>query len=291
MKLQVFRFLLRQAGILAISVAGALAAAAAPVAMVTDIEGQVQQATGEPATNPGLLAQITPGAEWVLADGAKLVVVYFTSGDEYTFTGPAVVKFHENAPELRSGGTVKSRSTVLAALGGQNRISTVGKVQAAVVMRGADEGAVLKLHNLNGTLTLDRHPEFRWEAIEPGLRYTFALSDETGKSLLEAEVEGTSLAVPSWLTLAEGGRYTWMVSARLGDGRKYSNVGEFAVADAALRQQVEAARPGEGATLSERVTFATWLDQVGLHDEARKLWKTLAAERLDSPALQQMARD
>jgi hypothetical protein len=83
--------------------------------------------------------------------------------------------------------------------------------------------------------------------------------------------------------------YTWQVSARLPDGRKYSSAAEFAVAPADLRAQAEALRPAASAPLSARIAYAAWLDQMDLKDEARKYWMAAAAERPESSRLRALA--
>jgi hypothetical protein len=57
-----------------------------------------------------------------------------------------------------------------------------------------------------------------------------------------------------------------------------------------LRARIEAARPEPGASVAERVAFATWLEQLELRDEAKAYWKALAAERPDSSKLEELSR-
>ena len=83
--------------------------------------------------------------------------------------------------------------------------------------------------------------------------------------------------------------YTWEVSARLPDGRKYSSSADFAVAPADVRAQANTLRPVASAPLSTRIAYAAWLDQMELKDEARKYWKAAAAERPDDPRLKSLA--
>ena len=83
--------------------------------------------------------------------------------------------------------------------------------------------------------------------------------------------------------------YRWAVSTRLPDGRKYSSVGEFSVANAELRSQAAALRVAADAAVPARVAYAVWLDQAGLKDEARKLWRLLAAERPEDARLRVFA--
>jgi hypothetical protein len=121
------------------------------------------------------------------------------------------------------------------------------------------------------------------------LKYGFELSDETGRTVFETKVEGTSLRLPASVQIKEGVPYTWDVSTRLPDGRKYSSSADFAVAAAALRAQAESLRPPASAPLSTRIAYAAWLNGAELKDEARKYWKEASAERPDDARLKALA--
>ena len=155
-------------------------------------------------------------------------------------------------------------------------------------MRSAPGSARIRLLSLAGTTTLDANPEFRWEA-GTNAQYRFELTDETGRSLHETEVLGGSFTLPDSMRLAGGVGYTWQVSARLSDGRRYIGAGDFRIATSELQVQASGLRPEEDAPVSERVAYAAWLEQVELRDEARKYWKSLAAERPEDAKLKALA--
>ncbi len=272
----------------ALALAGALCATlvgAEPVAMITDLQGRVQG----PAEPPAILASIEAGVTLQVAEGGALVVVYFQSGKEFTFKGPATVRFAGAAPEMVAGDKPASRDPLMGRVAGAGKIKPVGKIQAAVVMRGANQSARIKLENMVGTRVLDRRPVFKWQSPEPNLAYTFELTDESGRILIETEVRGDAFALPESVALQDGKTYTWLVGTTMADGRKYTNAGDFTVAPADLRREVEAVRPAANAPIAEKVTYAAWLDQLQFHDEARKYWKQLAAVRSDDANLSQLA--
>ena len=93
------------------------------------------------------------------------------------------------------------------------------------------------------------------------------------------------------MQLREGVGYTWEVSARAPDNRRYVSAGDFSLASAELRAQAEALRPPAGSPVSQRVAFATWLEQMELRDEARKYWRTLSAERPEDDKLKALATE
>jgi hypothetical protein len=253
------------------------------VALITDVSGRV---TGPvPVT---ILSEIAADTRLQLDAGSRLVALYLKSGDEYTFTGPAQVQFGAVEPLVTAGAKPQKKANPLGR-GGNVTIKPVGIAQAAFVMRSGRPTARIKLLTLSGTRTLDTDPEFRWQEIEPGAKYRFDLTDDTGKSLYDAEVAGASLKLPSSLRLRGGMSYTWEVSTRSPDGRRYVSAGDFSVATQELRAQARTLRPADGAPVSERVAYAAWLEQVELKDEARRYWRALSAERPDDARLKSLA--
>lgn len=184
---------------------------AEPVAMVTDLSGKaVVPAAKRELT---ILAGIEAGERVHVETGARLVAMYLTSGDEYAVTGPARVQFGADAPQSLSGAQPVKRASPLGK-GGNIKIRPVGVAQAAFVMRSGRPTARIKLLSLSGTRTLDAVPEFRWQELEAGTRYRFELTDETGKTLYDSELESASLRLPESVRLSDGVSYTWEVSAR-----------------------------------------------------------------------------
>ena len=253
------------------------------VAMVTDVSGRV---TGQgPIT---IMSEISADFRAQVEAGARLVVIYLKSGEEYTFTGPAQIQFRATSPQVISGAQPQKRPSPLA-MGGNVTIKPVAVTQAAFVMRSARPTARIKLLSLSGTKTLEAAPGFRWQELEPGLTYRFELTDDTGKSLHEADVTESSVKLPPAVRLRDNVTYTREVSARAKDGRRYVSASDFTVAPPELRAQARSLRPAAGAPVSDRVAYAAWLEQVELKDEARKYWKALAGERPDDARLKSLA--
>jgi hypothetical protein len=278
-------------GILAVVAMGVLPAAVhgAGVAMVTDLQGKASVTADGRARDITILAEVEAGAQVHLAAGATLVALYLDAGDEYVFKGPATIVFRSAQPDVTSGAKSDKRSPSLGTGGKAIRIKPVGVAQGAMVMRGFRAGARIQLLNLHKTRTLETQPEFRWQALQAGAKYQIEITDDTGRTLHEAQVDAASFKLPASIPLKEGVPYTWEVSARLPDGRKYSSSADFAVAPAELRAQAEALRPAASAPLSSRIAYAAWLDQVELKDEARKYWKAASSERPDDPRLKALA--
>lgn len=157
--------------------------AQAQVALVTDLSGK--------AGALAILSEIERDTQ-VKLEG-ELAVLYYASGDEYRFRGPALIAFEHTAPRVLQGTPPK-----VAQQAKQVTLKPGGVVPATFVMR--------------------------------------------------------------------------------------TNVSKE------LRAKIEAARPKAGASVSERVAFATWLEQLELRDEAKTYWKALAAERPDSAKLKELSR-
>jgi hypothetical protein len=253
------------------------------VAIITDVSGKV---TG--AAPISILSEIRADARIQLEAGARLVALYTGSGDEYIFSGPSQIQFQAGGPNMISGAKPQKRASPVGR-GGNVTIKPVGVTQAAYVMRGSRTTARIRLLSLSGTRTLEASPEFRWQAIEAGLKYRFELTDDTGHSLYESEVQATSLKLPASVKLKEGASYTWEVSARTPDNRRYVSAGDFTLAPADLRAQAGALRPPSSAPVSDRVAYAAWLEQVELRDEARKYWQALSKERPEDEKLKALA--
>jgi hypothetical protein len=270
---------------------GALATVAqgAGVAMVTDLTGKATAASAGRSREVTILAELDAGARVELGAGATLVALYLDAGDEYVFKGPATIDFKPGQPEVPAGAKPEKRALALGKGGKDVRIKAVGMTQGAIVMRSVRTDARIQILSLNRTRTLDLPLQFRWKELQPGVKYDFELADDAGRVVLETVVDATSFTLPASVQVKEGVPFTWQVSARLPDGKKYSNAAEFVVAPAELRAQAEALRPASAAPLSTRIAYAAWLDQADLKDEARKYWQAAAAERPEDPRLKALA--
>ena len=264
------------------------AQAVQPVAMVTDIVGGNSVTGMGEETKLLLLAELTPGGGIDLAADSRLVIVYYESGNEYIFAGPASIKIGAEAPELLSGISPEKRQVLFAGPGEEVIIRPAGMVQASLVMRGTDPNIDLRLDNLVDTKTLDRQPLFRWQSLPGSTNYSFELINESGDSLAKADLSATEYLLPEAVILKVGITYTWEVSTRTPDGILHSSWGDFLLATDRERALIEEMRPPEGASFSSRVMFAMVLQQLELRDEAVKEWKVLLAERSDDPKLRQL---
>lgn len=263
-----------------------LGASAVVVAMVTDLQGRASITSAGKTVPVNIAAEIEAGAQVQLSPGATLVAMYLVTGAEYTFRGSAQAAFKSDQPEMISGSEPTRRGP---ATGNSIRIKPVGMGQGAMVMRTLGPSARIRLLSASGTIVLDTQPEFVWQEPQAGLKYQIEIADDAGRLLYEAQVDKPPFKLPAGLQLKEGMAYSWSISARMPDGGKYSNIGEFSIAGPDLRARAAALRPAVGADLSSRVIYATWLDQIGLKDDARDMWRALSAERPEDDRLKQLS--
>lgn len=188
------------------------AAYAAPIAMVTDMQGRAAISANGKVADAMIVANIEVGTQVQLQANSTMEVVYLADGGRYLLTGPAQVVFRAAQPEVSNGPPALKLPTPSA---GTIRIKPSGLGQVAVVMRGPHGTARIGLLSPNGTRVLDTQPELRWQEPHSGLRYSVEIADDTGRSLYEAQVEGQSFTLPASLQLKEGMAYTWEVASRL----------------------------------------------------------------------------
>lgn len=268
----------------------AAASGAKPVAMVTDLQGKATLVADPKTPSLSILSELKQGARMQLGAGARATVVYLDTGQAYEIAGPAEVTFGAAQPQSIKGVAPQKRGVALTRSREAIRIDPVQVTQGAIVMRRMpNPGQKLKLLSLSDTTTLELRPLFQWQPPQPGLHYQVALLDDTGKPLLETTVGDASVQLPNGVKLQPGVDYTWVVSVKDATGKSYSNAGDFMLATVELRAQVKRLRPAAAAPVSERVVFATWLEQMHLRDEARKYWKGIAADRQDDARLKVLA--
>ena len=276
---------LRICVLVAALVALPLSTIAASVAMVTDLQGKATVTDAGRSFEATIYAEIESGAQVQLQTGGVLTALYLEGGNEFVFKGPAQIVFRPGQPEVISGSAPAKRTP---SLGTGVRIKPIGLGQGALVLRGPLANTRIKLLTATGTRVLETQPDFRWQEPQPGLKYQIEIADETGRSLYEAQVESASFALPHALQLKDGQSYTWEVSTRLPDGRKYSSIGVFSVASADLRAQAEVMRVEASSSVSSSAIYAAWLDQVELKDEARKYWRELYEKRPEDVRLKEL---
>ena len=251
----------------------ALGADAAPVAMVTDVVGDVKHAN-EPLK---ILAELDAGRELSLAADATVVVFYVGDGSEWVLKGPGRYRLAGKGPEAQGGALAAQRRPGPPAFR-DIKLRPDRVRQAAVILRGRN----LTLKSpVNDDLVLTKDVRLAW-ALDNArdTEFEIELVDSAGKRVLKEKTQALEFPLPDEARLEPGQRYTWAVMAReKGLPQPLYAIGEFRVADAQTRRRIENARPGANAPFSERALFVALLEDVGARSAADEQRRALASER------------
>ncbi len=254
------------------------AAAAPPVAMVTDMAGE-PTADGKAVQ---LLAELPEGSVVTLSAGDTLTLVYFSSGEEFSLKGKVKGELKHDAVYV--SGKRLSGENVLAASAATN-LSTTGLSQAAIIMRAPEApDNPLKLVYPTRSMILESQPLFVWSLAESGYQYRLEIISEDGRSLYVNETSDTQIKLPGSIRIPRGELLTWEIEARRGVQTLYASA-DFSVIAAETAAQVEQQRPKQGAGFSRQLLFARYLESLGLRSEAQQYWNKLSALRPHDPLL------
>src|SRR4051812_2767059 len=94
-------------------------AQAAPVAMVTDLQGQAVVHRGGGSRPVDILGELEAGDELALPGGARVVVTYLRSGEEFTASGPGRMSVSADQLQARAGAAPQRRVSQMASLSGR----------------------------------------------------------------------------------------------------------------------------------------------------------------------------
>lgn len=280
MKMPIYKFMMLVAALLPLS-----AHAAEPVAMITDLKGNVYLAG---KTKPlSILSYLPPGEEIMLDTGAYLVVTYFAQSTEFSFKGPAHIVIHEQEAKALKGSAEihrlnadKSGAAVKFVQSGKLTIATV-EMRSIMLVKPA---LLSPVNSKVSSLT----PVFTWKKLEDVEKYLLTLSNEQGANIQQAELKTNSWTPEA--PLQHGAGYRWKVEALLTSGDKLNAQGVFSVADKESIDRVNAQKPPADANFSDNVTYAIFLEAEGFSDDAKNIWKELSRQRPDDLNLKRRAR-
>jgi hypothetical protein len=251
-----------------------------PPGLVIDVQGEATLAGKRVA----ILTGLPPGAEITLATAARAVVVHTQNGRQYELIGPGAFRWANGRAEIVRPGELRVRESADATFG-DLRLRTGRIAQASISMRGAAADTRVRLDSPVSTWLLEAPKSFRWEPVAGATGYRFQLTDSNGKAVHEARTTGAAVELPAGVALEPGRTYGWQVQAELSGGKTVDGWTEFGLASAELRGRVDRARPRADASFSDRLLYALLLDELGVREEAGRLWSGLARERPGDPDL------
>jgi hypothetical protein len=265
----------------ALALAGAAAAwASDPPGLVIDVQGEATLGGQRVA----ILTGLPPGAEVALGTASRVVVVHTQNGRQYELIGPGAFRWGNGRAEIVRPGELRVRESADAAFG-DLRLRTGRIAQASISMRGATAETKVRLDSPVSTWLLEAPRAFRWEPVAGATGYRFQLTDSNGKALHETRTATPAVDLPAGVALEPGRTYGWQVQADLPGGKTIDAWTEFGLAGADLRTRVDRARPRADASFGDRLLYALLLEELGLREEAARLWSTLARERPADPDL------
>lgn len=253
----------------------------APIAFVSDVQGQVRLVPGSAIAR---FQELGSGQKLELEKGATLVLVQLRTGDEWSFTGPGKLAMTAGLPT----GLSPTGQRRVPALQGTIQLKPGAFAQASITLRETRDSSLVRVSPA-GPVLLEPIPTFRWADAGAGASYRFSLKDGQGQPLLELGLDTPSLTVPEHLALQEGQSYLWSLDVTDATGHIRSGHGELKLLPKAQRDALAGAKPGAGAPVKDRVLYAAMLQALGLEDEARSQWQGLAKDCPGDPALARMA--
>lgn len=265
------------------------ALAAAPddvVGMVLDLQGNGELVRKGESGKLQLLNYVKLGAQIKLDAGAKVSVSHYGAKLIYQLTGPALAQVEAGQIKVIKGAPALSKSLaeklVVAAL-------NPNMAPAAFKMRGGlQEISILAPGNRTGLLST--RPSFKWEADEATI-YQIVLDEQPEHRLVSAKVDASSWELPAELALEYGKSYRWSVSyTSAADGKVRSASAVFSLASQAEAADLLAMKPAAGADIEEWVLYASVLQDRRMLDDARDVWRQIAARRPDLAKAQSLAR-
>ena len=279
------RQFLAATALLLVTLTSALAAA---VGMVTDLTGKVWLGEGATRQPLAILAYLEPSAVIEVEKGSSVSITFYSPSEEQVFAGPAKLKIEKQGITRISGAAPSvQRLGALAAEATSKEMNQGGRrTQAAVRMRSMAVGASIADLSPDKTGVRSTALRFSWAALPDVREYRLTLTTVEGIPIVEAAVNGAEWRLPAEKALTPGREYIWDIEATLADGSKIAGKGRFSVLDADAAARLAAESPKSGASFAQRVRYAIVLESAGLAEDARTLWRELAKERPEEPAVQ-----
>lgn len=259
-------------------------ALAEPVAMVTDVGGGVFLSAGESQKKVALLDYLEPKTMLRLDANALLSVTFFSKPVEYRFTGPARLVVEQDRVTV-SEGAAETRAVSLTKTTSAKKYTAAQRehvAHAAYEMRAGRPG--LRLNDPVDTRVIGGDIGFSWDGPQPADGYRLTLYDHRKKRIHQVSLTGNDW-MPSTGLLKPGRTYEWEVSAVLKSGEELIARGGFSMADATVAKTIRAQSPQAGASFSDRLLYAVFLEEQGFGYDARRVWQELSRERPDDPVV------
>lgn len=255
-----------------------------PIAMITDISGDVIIITNNEDRSCELLDSIHVMDKIQLNDNSNLTLVYFNNSKEYKISGKNSVIIETNGPSIKSGYPLDGKELNILKNSKLSTPKTKYK-QAALVFRGTVSQKKIQIIRPIESKMLSK-PIFEWKPVKGIQDYSFTLNGDSGNNIYKINTSNNKVVLPESINLNKGATYYWTVEINR-SGSIYKISSKFSMLSQNEIDKIKNMIPDENATFSERVIIATYLEQNGILDEAKKQWKILSDERPDIISLKE----
>lgn len=273
-------------GVLMISLSAAAGAQTASnsVAIVMDRQGDVEVTSTGQRARVNLLDYLPAEAQLKLAKGSTSTIVYLSTSQEWTFTGPGRYRLSAPLPAAIEGAAPTTRAVPKSSSSVLQRMETTQRERmtlGALVMRSA---VPLRLRSPDNVDVLQPRVTLLWHNPRKQMVRVVVQSAVSSAVVAQAELGGEGWTAPQALP---PGDYEWHVELST-DSAKRTHAGRFRVVDPG--DERHAKYRDRATSFSERLARAMQLEADNLPHDAQLILQELANERPEEETLKAWLR-
>lgn len=257
---------------LACAAASPSRAGADPVALLTELEGEVRFQRAGRSVELAPVASVEPGTELRLAPGARAVLAYTRGGWVFELRGEGRFVAQPRGVDRIDGSGAVQRRDLPAAFRALRIREDIEALQAGAAMREAGD-ALLQARGPQGALAGQGRPVVCWNALGPRWSYRLRLVDAGGSVVFESTTADSRQLLPPLSRLEPGMVYVWELAAWAPYGRGAEAAGQFSRLppdrEAALRTAARELARTAGDAMTERRLLAVAQRQYGVDVQAK----------------------
>ncbi len=260
-----------------------------PVAMITDMQGVITINRDNAKANADILSYLYVDDELNGSDNSQLTIVYLDPPLEFNIKRPKQVKIQVDTITSLNKSNIKSRDLKILQsaqieLGPENNLG-----QGSLILRGFQRKKIELLQPVK-TIIMNVTPTFIWKSSIRNPKFHFALMDSVGQLMIETDLTATRFTLPEDITLKSGEDYTWFVSSKSDNGKKYSSSSTFSLLDKERGKKITIMKSQSKNSVSEQVLFARFLEKLDLKQLAKEQWNLLLRERPNSNSIRKKTK-
>jgi hypothetical protein len=248
--------------------------------IILDVQGKGMLVEGSRASRLDILMPVPAGGEIVLEENARATLVVYRGNTTHALSGPTTVRVEEGGVSLVRGTPPQAKNISQAhaavAVEGINRRLAMSAV-ALRKLSGAGGGLQLVQPSQDVAL-VSGEPELSWQAAPGALDREVVIQEMAGREVARLAAESDRLVVPRSAGLKPGTEYVWSVTAKFPGGRNETQERVFRILTQPDIDLIETLRPKDESDVASWVLYAAALEKFGAFDEARRIWRIVAAK-------------